>query len=576
MLTRMTLSKVWLQYLSLLEGFAGRTAAAIRQPQHPPQRQTAERSTAPWTDELQEFYSLHDGQVRTNSAQPDAGTALPELWLLGVDDIVAEHHRCREFLHYTDYLGSNWPSIAAAQPAGTEAAMFLDAYIPFATTGEGNYLCVDTRAGDHHGCIREYSLEFADSGGPLFSSLTAYLEWLHHTAESGIQGSIPAPRVEHDALLWTTPAPPPAPAVKPPPGKPIHIPFDLIEFLPSEAEHEDDLIDLDVVTQTVLATARSLHPGAVVEGGRTVFPRVPRRRGINMNCFTSVDGELVVYFTVVTGVGNEVLVFEYPPEGFQPVDEFGEPIVRPEPEQSVRARTFTHTSFDRRNAPLRTRPVARPTPQLPDLHLYDWVADPDTNGHIFGGYCLTLVSQVTIKQFLDLLPAAPRIVGECDFPTLEDRGFDIFRERTPGGAVGLVEIDGGLMMFEPNGYVGVSRSVMGPVSVGRTVVSHYRGGHGGTNFHWYVDGDLATGFEPFQPGGRDGTQPDALVPLMRAIGGFPLDYHEYEDQDDSWLDLPYNQAAFALAEALTGIPVTLNLIRQSTYLSLDIPIPDPQ
>lgn len=57
-------------------------------------------------------------------------------------------------------------------------------------------------------------------------------------------------------------------------------------------------------------------------------------------------------------------------------DEFGEPVVRPEPEQQVRARTFTHTSFDRRNAPLRTPAVSRPTPQLPDLHLYDWVATP--------------------------------------------------------------------------------------------------------------------------------------------------------------------------------------------------------
>lgn len=100
---------------------------------------------------------------------------------------------------------------------------------------------------------------------------------------------------------------------------------------------------------------------------------------------------------------------------------------------------------------------------------------------MFESYCrLTLVAQVTIEQFLDVLPAAPTIIGECDFPTLEDRGIDIFRERTLGGPVGLIELDGGLLMFEPNGYVGVSPSVMGPVSVGRTVASHYRGGHGVT------------------------------------------------------------------------------------------------
>lgn len=580
MLSYMTLSQVWLQYLSMLEQSAGRTAAALRSPRPDPDRQNAERSTAPWTDELREFYTLHDGQERTTSAQSDVGTALPELWLLGVDEVVHEHHRCRQSLHYTDYLGSDWPSIAASQPAGTEVDMFLDAYIPFATTGEGDYLFIDTRPGEHHGCVREYSLEFADIGGPLFPSLTTYLEWLHCTAESGLKGSTPAPRIDENALLWTTPARPPTTAPVTPARMPLYIPFDLIEFLPSEVGPDDDVIDLDVVTQTVLDTARSLHPGAAVTGGQTVYPRVPRRQGINMNCFTSVDGEQVVYFTVVTGVGNEVLVFEHPPEGFELVDETGAPIVPETPEQPVTARTFTHTSFDRRNAPLRTPPVSRPTPQLPDLHLYDWVTDSDANGYLFDAYCLTLIPRVTIAQFLQLLPTTPTIIGECDFATLDERGIDVLREDTPGGGVGLVELENGVMMFEPNGYVGISPSVMGPVSVGRTIASHYRGGHGVTSFHWYVDGQLATGFEPFQPSGRDGEQPDALVPLMQAIGGFHLDYNDEEDddadEDFSWLDLPSDQATFTLTEILTGIPITLDLIRQSTYLSLDIPIPDQQ
>jgi hypothetical protein len=63
---------------------------------------------------------------------------------------------------------------------------------------------------------------------------------------------------------------------------------------------------------------------------------------------------------------------------------------------------------------------------------------------------------------------------------------------------------------------------------------------------------------------------------MRTIGGFHLDYHDENNEDDSWLDLPSAQATFTLTEILTGIPVTFDLLRQSTYLSLDIPIPDQQ
>lgn len=207
----------------------------------------------------------------------------------------------------------------------------------------------------------------------------------------------------------------------------------------------------------------------------------------------------------------------------------------------------------------------------PDLHAFDWVDDSDANGYMFSAYCLTLMPQLTIAELVELLPVSPTIVGECDYPTLEDRGLDIFNA---SGGVGLLAVENGVVMFEPNGYVGVSPPVMGPVSAGRTAVSHYRGGHGVTNFHWYVNGEVATDFEPFQPSGRGGTHPDVLVPLMQSIGGFALNPDDWAYGDDSWLDLPHDQAAFALAEALTGIPITLDLLRQSTYLSIHVPIPE--
>ena len=96
----------------------------------------------------------------------------------------------------------------------------------------------------------------------------------------------------------------------------LRLPFEITDFQLSQVGPDDDLMDLDVVRRTVLDTARSRYPGAVVEGGETVFPRVPRWRGVTMNSFVSVDGESQVYLTIVTGVGNEVIVHEIPPEGF--------------------------------------------------------------------------------------------------------------------------------------------------------------------------------------------------------------------------------------------------------------------
>lgn len=100
------------------------------------------------------------------------------------------------------------------------------------------------------------------------------------------------------------------------PPTPLHLPFPLIDFQPSLIGADDDLEDLDVVRAAVLDTARSLHPGAEVQGGEVVFRRVPRQRGVSMNSVVEIDGEPKFFLTVVTGVGNEVLVHELPPGGF--------------------------------------------------------------------------------------------------------------------------------------------------------------------------------------------------------------------------------------------------------------------
>ena len=222
---------------------------------------------------------------------------------------------CREILHPIDDLGPDWPATVRAQHAGETAEMFVPAYIPFAEDGAGDFLYVDTREGEQHGCIRYFAAEAADEGGPLFGSLTEYVDSVRRSVESGSEHSYLVPSVTEGALAWDVDFSDRPPMAQQPDPTPLHLPFPLSDFQPSKVTEYDDLVDLDVVRTVVLDTARSLHPGAQVQGGEVVFRRVPRQRGVTMNSVVQVDGEPNFFLTIVTGVGG-VLVHEFPPGGF--------------------------------------------------------------------------------------------------------------------------------------------------------------------------------------------------------------------------------------------------------------------
>ncbi|OYD60777.1 hypothetical protein [Rhodococcus sp. OK302] len=65
----------------------------------------------------------------------------------------------------------------------------------------------------------------------------------------------------------------------------------------------------------MIDTARSLHPGSVIEGGESVFRRVPRQQGVAISWFLGIDRQAVTFVSVVTGIGNEVIVHELPEGG---------------------------------------------------------------------------------------------------------------------------------------------------------------------------------------------------------------------------------------------------------------------
>jgi len=125
--------------------------------------------------------------------------------------------------------------------------------------------------------------------------------------------------------------------------------------------------------------------------------------------------------------------------------------------------------------------------------------------------------------------------------------------------------DGGWTLgIEPSGFLGVTEEAAVPLSIGTTLVSHYRNFNAGGSFLWVEDGDVRVRFDPLDPAWREGSSPDALVTVMRQVG--------FELGEDKGTENPA-EASFALAEYLTGVRVTAGLLEDSAYQWGIAPIP---
>lgn len=180
-------------------------------------------------------------------------------------------------------------------------------------------------------------------------------------------------------------------------------------------------------------------------------------------------------------------------------------------------------------------------------------------------YCMTLVRGLTPADFLTRMDADPHGLS---------RGLDAFvsedSETSPGyesyGAwwfIGATQVSGPdgpwTLAVEINGYLGTLSEFMTPVSAGTRAVSHFRNINALTSFDWWEDGGLRTHFE--WPQERRGSTPDALVDAMTRVG-FKLENEDEDEDEDSDPGIP---GKMALAEELTGVRVTADLLRDATY-----------
>ncbi|WP_329404376.1 DUF6461 domain-containing protein [Streptomyces melanogenes] len=188
------------------------------------------------------------------------------------------------------------------------------------------------------------------------------------------------------------------------------------------------------------------------------------------------------------------------------------------------------------------------------------------------GYTMTWVREVEPARLLSRVEAVPRgvrrgiaaVTGE--HPLLWDetgtwpQSFVAGAFTAPG--------DGGTwtLALDLAGDLGLRRQVVEDLSAGTRAVVHATiPAKGMQFFFWYEDGALRTDFE--WPARRSGSTPDALNEVMRQVGLDPDD----DQHPDPNLVTDRTAAAFALAEHLSGVRVSAQLLEQAELLLVDVP-----
>ena len=175
-------------------------------------------------------------------------------------------------------------------------------------------------------------------------------------------------------------------------------------------------------------------------------------------------------------------------------------------------------------------------------------------------YCLTLARDLTAEEFLMRMGAAPEMTcaGLAELSEAAFRLWDAAPVRHL--LIGVTTVPGRdadwTLGLEVNGFLGVTPEIVTSLSAGTRVVSHYANA-GMNRFYWLDDTDIRLHFEPLFPADRMGAAPEALVDVMRRVG---FDLREDGDNTDGAV-----AATFALAEHLTGVRLTRDVLDDSVY-----------
>ncbi|MEU6741558.1 DUF6461 domain-containing protein [Streptosporangium sandarakinum] len=85
------------------------------------------------------------------------------------------------------------------------------------------------------------------------------------------------------------------------------------------------------------------------------------------------------------------------------------------------------------------------------------------------------------------------------------------------GEIAVFEVDGGVVLAEPNGFAGTLDEVIARLSKDTVAATVFYNVNLDQQFVYAKDGVVVTAFEPDQPDSRSGSDPDHLLEHMRTL-----------------------------------------------------------
>jgi hypothetical protein len=173
-------------------------------------------------------------------------------------------------------------------------------------------------------------------------------------------------------------------------------------------------------------------------------------------------------------------------------------------------------------------------------------------------YCLTLVRGINPWEVLERLGATGDLEKVTGVSAL------IKAADVSPGFMGVTSVGNWALGIEPDGTVGTTEARVRRLSEATRLVSHSRDTRAADRFCWLEKGTARLCFEPLFPDRRWGSEAHEYVDLMRAVG-FRM------DPSDEYRQGVQASAAFALAEELTGVLITPELLDNAPFECAVIP-----
>ncbi|MEU0484295.1 DUF6461 domain-containing protein, partial [Streptosporangium sp. NPDC006013] len=177
-------------------------------------------------------------------------------------------------------------------------------------------------------------------------------------------------------------------------------------------------------------------------------------------------------------------------------------------------------------------------------------------------YCFTYVRGLTPEELVTRLGVG---VEDCSRVTLDE----LIRRQT----FGAVAVGDWVLLVEAYGGLGITEEIVMPLSAGTRLVSHfYLDVDGMDYFYWIDDGKIRFEFA-YQEGYSHWIEDGKIQFMFRHHESYseemPDELAETLERIDSPvypIADPHEGPAFLLAERLTGITMTPQLLEESTYL----------